>query len=338
VPAFGRRGGRRRDGVAQERSAGVRLRVLGSAAGGGSPQWNCGCPVCAAVRSGAGPVRTQSSVAVGVDHHRWFLINASPDVRTQIEAFPALHPHGEKRILTSPLGTGACGAGTSRPSRTTPLQAVLLTDAELDHTLGLLLLREARHLRLYATAAVHATLCDGSGLLRTLERFCPVEWREVVPGADVALADGLSCRAFDVPTTKGARFGPGAEHGRVVGYRLSDERSGGTLVYLPGVQTLAPAVRAEIAGCTCLLVDGTFWRDDELVALGLAGRTSREMGHLPVDGPDGSLAQLPALGVRRTIYVHMNNTNPILLEDAPERRVVEDSGMEVAVDGLEVEV
>jgi pyrroloquinoline quinone biosynthesis protein B len=296
----------------------VLLRVLGSAAGGGSPQWNCGCPVCAAVRSRPGLARTQSSVAVsGSDSQRWFLINASPDVRTQIEAFPGLHPHDD---------------------RTTPLEAVLLTDAELDHTLGLLLLREARALRLYATPAVHKTLCDGSGLLRTLERYCPVELRPVIPGTDMLLADGLSCRAFDVPTTKRARFGAGEEHGRVVGYRLTDERSGGTLVYLPGVQALTPALRTEIQGCQCLLVDGTCWRDDELVRLGLAGKTSREMGHLPVDGPDGSLAQLPSLGVGRTIFVHMNNTNPILLADAPERRIVEDSGMEVAMDGLEVEV
>jgi pyrroloquinoline quinone biosynthesis protein B len=255
---------------------------------------------------------------VSADYRRWFLINASPDVRTQIEAFPGLHP---------PDG-----------DRTTPLDAVLLTDAELDHTLGLLLLREARDLRLYTTPAVHKTLCDGSGILRTLERYCPVEWRAVVPGADLPLAGGLSCRAFDVPTTKLARFGPSVEHGRVVGYRLTDERSGGTLVYLPGVQALTPAVRAEIEGCDCLLIDGTCWRDDELVRLGLAGKTSREMGHLPIDGPDGSLAQLPPLGVRRTIFVHMNNTNPILLDDALERRLVEDSGMEVAMDGLEVEV
>jgi pyrroloquinoline quinone biosynthesis protein B len=296
----------------------VLVRVLGSAAGGGSPQWNCGCQVCTAVRSGAGLARTQSSVAVSADSRRWFLINASPDVRTQIEAFPGLHPHDD---------------------RTTPLAAVLLTDAELDHTLGLLLLREARAgLVLYATPAVHKTLCDGSGLLRTLERYCAVEWRAVVPGTDMPLADGLSCRAFDVPTTKRIRFGPGVDHGRVVGYRLTDERSGGTLVYLPAVQALTPALRAEIQGCQCLLIDGTCWRDDELVRLGLAGKTSREMGHLPIDGPDGSLAQLPSLGVRRTIFVHMNNTNPILLADAPERRIVTDSGMEVAMDGLEVEV
>ena len=293
------------------------LRVLGSAAGGGSPQWNCGCPVCAAVRSGAGVARTQSSVAVSADRRRWFLINTSPDVRTQIEACPALHPRGD---------------------RATPLEAVLLTDAELDHTLGLLLLREAHAITLYATPAVQKTLRDGSGILSLLERYCAVEWRAVVPGADLPLADGLSCRAFDVPTTKRDRFGSDMDHGRVVGYRLTDERSGGTLVYLPGVQALSPGVRAEIEGCDCLLIDGTCWRDDELVRLGLAGKTSREMGHLPLHGPDGSLAQLPALGVRRTIFVHMNNTNPILLADTPERRAVEDSGMEVAMDGLEVEV
>ena len=330
------------------------LRVLGSAAGGGSPQWNCGCPVCTAVRCGAGTARTQSSVAVSADGRRWFLINASPDVRTQIEAFPGLHPRDG--------------------DRTTPLRAVLLTDAELDHTLGLLMLREADALQLYATPAVQKTLYDGSGLLRTLERYCAVEWRAVVPGADMALADGLSCRAFDVPTSKRDRFSnstekpppggvdfsdkpwdsteepppggvdfsdmpwTGVDHGRVVGFRLTDQHSGGTLVYLPGVQSLTPELRAEIAGCDCLLIDGTCWRDDELVRLGLAAKTAREMGHLPVDGPDGSLAQLGSLGVRRTIFIHMNNTNPILLDGTPERRSVEENGMEVAVDGLEVEV
>jgi pyrroloquinoline quinone biosynthesis protein B len=295
------------------------VRVLGSAAGGGFPQWNCGCPGCRAVREGSRPCRprTQSSIAVSADRERWFLFNASPDVRAQIEAFPELHPRGD---------------------RTTPLEAVLLTDAELDHTLGLLLLREGRGLELHATRAVRETLCEGTSLLRTLERYCPVEWRPVEPGAEVPLGDGLSYRAFDVPTTKRNRFGSGREEGRVVGYRVTDERSGRTLVYLPGVQALPPALRAEIAGCDCLLIDGTCWRDDELVRLGLAAKTSREMGHLPIDGPDGSLAQLRSLGVARTIFVHINNTNPILLEDSPERLVVQGSGMEVAMDGLEVKV
>ncbi len=254
---------------------------------------------------------------MSADYRRWFLLNASPDIRAQIESFPALHP---------------------REDRATPLEAVLLTDAELDHTLGLLLLREGQALQLHATPAVHETLCDGTSLLRTLERYCPVEWRPVVPGADVCLGGGLSYRAFEVPTTKRTRFGPGRGQGRVVGYRLTDERSGRVAVYLPGVQELTPAVREQLDDCACLLVDGTCWHDDELIRLGLAGTTARDMGHLPIAGPGGSLEQISSLPIERKIYVHINNTNPLLLEDAPQRRVVEERGMEVAVDGLEVRV
>ena len=294
------------------------LRVLGSAAGGGFPQWNCACPGCRAVREGSRPCRprTQSSVAVSADRRRWFLLNASPDVRTQIESFPAMHPRGD---------------------RATPLEAVLLTDAELDHTLGLLLLREGRGVDLHATEAVRDTLTNGTALLRTLEAYCPVRWHLVVPGADASLGDGLSYRAFDVPTTKRPRFGSGTEKGRVVGYRLTDERSGRSAIYLPGVQALMP-VRDQLDDCACLLVDGTCWRDDELVQLGLAGKTAREMGHLPIDGPGGSLEQLAPLPIDRKIYIHINNTNPILLEDSPERRTVEQHGMEVAMDGLELRI
>ena len=294
------------------------LRVLGSAAGGGFPQWNCACPGCRAVREGSRPCRprTQSSVAVSADRRRWFLLNASPDVRTQIESFPAMHPRGD---------------------RATPLEAVLLTDAELDHTLGLLLLREGRGVDVHATEAVRDTLANGTAVLRTLEAYCPVRWHLVVPGADAHLGDGLSYRAFDVPTTKRARFGSGSEKGRVVGYRLTDERTGRSAVYLPGVQALMP-VRDQLDDCACLLVDGTCWRDDELVELGLAGKTAREMGHLPIDGPGGSLEQLAPLPIDRKIYIHINNTNPILLEDSPERRTVEQHGMEVAMDGLELRI
>jgi pyrroloquinoline quinone biosynthesis protein B len=257
---------------------------------------------------------------VSPDNHRWFLFNASPDIRAQIESFRPLHPSRD-----------------SRSDRTVPLQAVLLTDAELDHTLGLLLLREGRGLEIYATEAVRDTLYDGTSLLRTLEAYCPVEWRPVIPGADVRLADGLSYQAFDVPTTKRPRFGPDAGKGRVAGYRLTDERSGRTLVYLPSVQDLM-AVRDQLDDCTCLLVDGTCWRDDELIRLGLAGKTAREMGHMPIDGSDGSLARLAWLPIERRIYIHINNTNPILLDDAPELRIVEQHGMEVAVDGLELRI
>jgi pyrroloquinoline quinone biosynthesis protein B len=295
------------------------VRVLGSAAGGGFPQWNCACPSCRAVRDGsrAARPRTQSSVAVSADGGRWFLVNASPDVHAQIEAFPALHPADERAV---------------------PLEAVLLTDAELDHTLGLLLLREARGLVVHATEATHDTLYEGTGLLRTLEAYCPVTWRPVVPGVDVTLEGGLSYRAFDVPTTKRARFGTGEEKGRVVGYRLTDECSGRALVCLPAVQELTAGVREELGGCACLLLDGTCWSDDEPVRLGVGSRTAREMGHLPIGGPGGSLEQLAQLDVERTVYVHLNNTNPVLVEDAPERRLVEQHGMEVAVDGLELQL
>jgi pyrroloquinoline quinone biosynthesis protein B len=298
----------------------VWVRVLGAAAGGGFPQWNCGCPQCRAVRDGSRPCRsrTQSSVAVSADYRRWFLLNASPDIRAQIESFPPLHPHGV---------------------RDSPLQGVLLTDAELDHTLGLLLLREAGDLEVHATAVAHETLCRGTSLLQTLGAYAHVEWRPVATGVEVPLADGLSYRAFDVPTNKRARFETGeGEEGVVVGYRITDGRTGRALVYLPGAQELTASVRAHLEGCACLLFDGTCWQDDELIRLGIAGKTSRDMGHLPIDGADGSLEQLVPLPIERKIYIHINNTNPILLEDALERRIVEEHGLEVAADGLELEI
>jgi len=298
---------------------GVWVRVLGAAAGGGFPQWNCGCPQCRAVRDGSRPcrARTQSSVAVSADYRRWILLNASPDIRAQIESFPALHPRG---------------------IRDSPLQAVLLTDAELDHTLGLLLLREADDIEIHATAAVHETLLEGTSLLQTLGAYTNVEWRLVSTGTEVSLADGLSYQAFDVPTNKRARFGTEYGEESVVGYRITDESTGRTLVYLPGAQELTASVLARLEGCTGLLFDGTCWQDDELIRLGIAGKTSREMGHLPIGGADGSLEQLAPLPIERKIFIHINNTNPILLEDAPERRIVEEHGLEVAADGLELEI
>jgi pyrroloquinoline quinone biosynthesis protein B len=149
---------------------------------------------------------------------------------------------------------------------------------------------------------------------------------------------GISYRAFDVPTAKHDRFGSGIDDGRVVGYRLTDESTGRAAVYLPGVQELTPAVRDELDGIDCLFVDGTTWHDDELIRLGLAEKTARDMGHLAIGGPGGSLELLSPLPIERKIYIHINNTNPILLEDAPERRLVTEGGMDVAHDGLEVEV
>jgi len=304
----------------------VWVRVLGSAAGGGFPQWNCTCPPCRAVRTGSRPCvpRSQSSIAVSFDRAQWFLFNASPDIQSQIESFPELHPD-DGRVIR--------------------LQAVLLTDAELDHTLGLLLMREGRGLEVHATESVHETLTTGSGVLKTLEAYCPVKWQPVLPGAEVPLgsgSNGLSYRAFDVPTDKRMRFPSpsthAATHGRVVGYRVTDTSSGRSVVYLPCVQQLTPDVLAELADCSGLLVDGTCWRDDEMPSLGLASKTSRDMGHVPIDGPGGSLELLSPLSIDRKVYIHINNTNPILLDDSPERRLLDLHGMEVAADGLELDI
>jgi pyrroloquinoline quinone biosynthesis protein B len=208
----------------------------------------------------------------------------------------------------------------------------------LDHALGLLLLREADRLEVHATATVHDTLYKGTSLLRTLEAYTQVDWHPVVPGEEEELADGLSYLAFGVPTDKRARFGSGEVEESVTGYRITDRNTGGSLVYLPGAQALTPEVLDQLEDCTCLLFDGTCWQNDELIQLGISEKTARDMGHLPISGPDGSLKQLAQLPIERKIFIHINNTNPILLEDSPERRAVEEQGFEVAADGLELEI
>jgi pyrroloquinoline quinone biosynthesis protein B len=244
------------------------------------------------------------------------LLNASPDIGRQVESFPALRP----------------------TARAVPITSVLLTDSELDHTLGLLLLREARGVRVHCTEPANAIMRNATCILPTLRAYCPVEWSAVLPGADVRLGNGLSYRAFDVPTSKGLRFAvPGADgKGRVVGYRITDERTNASLAFVPGVQDLTGQILAELDGCACLLVDGTCWSDDEMIRLGLAGKTSRDMGHVPVSGDGGSLDLLAPLPAGRKIYTHLNNTNPVLLEDSPERREAADRGMEIAYDGMDI--
>lgn len=304
------------------------MRVLGSAAGGGFPQWNCQCVNCRAVREESAPcqARTQSSIAVSADYEHWFLFNASPDIRTQIGAFPALWPRGAVRR--------------------TPIQGIVLSDAEMDHTLGLLSLRETTALRVYATASVYTALHEGNPILRTLEAYCQVDWQpmtleEFVPLRHVDGVDsGMRCQAFATLSTKQAIFSDEANTplDASVGYRIVDERTDRVLVYLPAVQDLNAAVRGQIEDSSCLLFDGTCWYDDEMTRLGIAGKTARAMGHLPIAGVGGSLERLAALRRGRTIYIHINNTNPILIENSPERQAVEARGIEVAVDGMEIEI
>lgn len=302
------------------------MRVLGSAAGGGFPQWNCNCPNCHGVRAGslAATPRTQSSIAVSADYQHWFLFNASPDIRTQINAAPPLCPQ--------------------QGVRHTPIQATILTDAEIDHTLGLLVLRESRLQRIYATEWVYKALTSWNPLLSTLSAYCSVEWRPVRPGIPFALLtldgvdSGLQCYPFSTLSGKTLTYAAAPHLESVVGYRIIDTHTGRSLVYMPAVQELHATILDQLQDCACLLIDGTCWYDDELARLGISQKTARAMGHLPISGEQGSLERLASLPIERIVYIHINNTNPILLEDSPQRRSVEERGLAVAYDAMEMEI
>jgi pyrroloquinoline quinone biosynthesis protein B len=305
---------------------------LGAAAGGGLPQWNCACPNCAAARAGEPAVRpqTQSSIAVSADGERWVLFSASPDVRAQIEAFPELAPRN-----------GVRGSA---------IRAVFLTDAEIDHTSGLLFLREGGGLALYSTSFVEGAL-RRSGILPTLEAYLPVRWTEVVEGAPVRLRGregedlGLEVEAFAVAGDAPLYYGnhgaapPGAmqKGAMTIGARIRVPGEAGSLVYVPGAGA-ADEILSRVGPDDALLWDGTFWTDDELARLGISERRAMDMGHLPISGPGGSLEHLRGVRARRRAYIHINNTNPILRAGSPERRAVESSGWEVAFDGMEFEI
>jgi pyrroloquinoline quinone biosynthesis protein B len=299
----------------------VRARILGSAAGGGFPQWNCRCPTCDAARTGtAARPRTQSSLAIRGAAGPWFLANASPDLRQQIE----------------PLAAAERADGV----RAAPVAGILLTDAEIDHTAGLLLLRESSTpIRVYGSGAVRRALTDGYPVLPILEAYCGVEWRTLDPGGSLAVdGSSLEVEAFaaggDAPRYLA---GTGADV-EASGLVVRDRSTGGVLTYVPGLARLDDGVLGRLAASDVVLVDGTFWRDDELVRLGISERTARQMGHLPLSGPGGSLEALARLERARVILVHVNNTNPVLLERSPERDAVVRAGLEVGDDGLEVEL
>jgi len=298
----------------------VRARVIGSAAGGGFPQWNCRCPTCEAARSGAGArPRTQSSLAIRGAEGPWFLANASPDLREQLEG------------LASGGGDGV---------RAAPVAGVLLTDAEIDHTAGLLLLRESSTpLRVYGSGQVRRALTEGYPVLPILATYSGVDWHTLEPGAPVAIeGSSLDVESFaaggDAPRYLA---GSGADV-EATGLVFRDRATGGVLTYVPGLARLDDDVLARLAASDVVLVDGTFWRDDELARLGISDRTAGQMGHVPLSGPGGTLEALAALERPRSILVHINNTNPVLLERSPERDAVLRAGVEVGYDGLEVEV
>lgn len=293
-------------------------RILGSAAGGGVPQWNCLCSVCQAARRGDGQVipRTQSSIAVSDDAGRWFLVNASPDLRQQI---------------------GLLGLPASSGLRSTPLAAVLLTDAEIDHTAGLLLLRESSEpIHVYSSGAVHDALTTGYPILPMLESYCGVVWTELRPGEPIPLPGStLTVETFDAGGDRPLYVGSDGPEMGAVGMTFSERRTGRSLTYIPGLAHLDDAILARFSASDCVLVDGTFWRDDELIGLGIGRRNAADMGHLPIAPPKGTLSTLRNIGVR-TVFVHINNSNPILVEESEERALVEAAGIEIAYDGMEI--
>ena len=297
----------------------MRVRVLGSAAGGGFPQWNCHCDVCDAARAGVRAVpRTQSSLAIRGADGPWFLVNASPDLREQLEA------------LAAPPVDGV---------RSPPIAGVLLTDAEIDHTAGLLLMREsATPLRVLGDAGVERALRVGYPVLPMLERYSGAAWETLEPGRPHPL-DGSSLEVEPFPTGGDAPryLGPDVEL-EASGFVFRDRVSGGVVTYAPGLASLDDGVIARFAASDLVLVDGTFWHDDDLTRLGTSDRTARDMGHTPLAGPGGTLEALAGLERPRKVLVHINNTNPILLEDSPEREQVVRAGVEVAYDGLEAEL
>lgn len=264
--------------------------------------------------------RSHASLAVSSSGNIWTLINATPDVHHHIESYPSLHP----------------GPGL----RETPLRNILLTDAELDHTIGLLLLREGSALEVYGTAAVLGVLTEVLPIRRLLECFAPIRWHEISLQDAFLLEDGkLRVKALALGR-KRPRFASRAEADGnwVVGYRLEDIETKAAAVYAPAIEAWSSDLARELRDAECAFVDGTFWSDEEMIAAGVGPLTARRMGHLPISGPGGSAEHLQALGLKRMVYVHINNTNPVLDDDSAERRFLAERGIEVGWDGMELEV
>ncbi len=309
----------------------MRVRVLGAAAGGGFPQWNANSEACRRARAGdpAAKPATQASIALSTDGERWVLVNASPDLRQQIEATPALHPQGGPR--------------------SSPIRAIVLTNADVDAVAGLLHLREGTPFALYAYERVLAALAANP--IFSVVNPGIVPRRELVPEDVTALADaegellGLATRAFIAPgklplfregEVAAGALDTAALEGDTLG--LEFQANGKRLVYLANCARLTDEVVARVAGADLLFLDGTLWRDDEMVRQGTGSKTGARMGHISMSGPDGAIERLRDVPLGRKIFIHVNNTNPALLADSPERAELEAAGWRVAEDGMELEL
>ena len=309
----------------------MRIEILGSAAGGGFPQWNCNCRNCHAQRTGTfrGKARTQTQVAVSYSSDSWFLLNASPDLRLQIEATGVLHPR--------------------RGRRDSPIAGVLLTSADIDQIAGLLSLRELQPFRVYCTASLRRILQEDNSVFAMLNRVpIQISWTDIgiaenfpllsVEGAE----SGLSCSVFSL----GCRYPMYVSQQRAAGLKaeqallgvMLESDSGGRLAYMPAVPAVDRSLIQRLESADLLLFDGTFWSDDELIQVQGSGATARDMGHVPVSGSDGILQRLAGLKRPRKIFVHVNNTNPMLDEAGPEYRAVREAGWEIAEDGWSLQL
>ncbi|SDN11137.1 pyrroloquinoline quinone biosynthesis protein PqqB [Allokutzneria albata] len=306
----------------------MRVTLLGTAAGGGFPQWNCACRMCAACRGRAAGVRprTQDCIAVSPTGRGWFLVNASPDIRAQIVASPDFTP----------------GPGP----RDTPLRGVLLTDAELDHALGLVMLREGGGLRVWAPPAVAHALEHDFGVRGVVARYRQWDWEIAEPGAEFEITEpgGERLLVTAIPVSgKRPRYAAdsAAEGHWVCAYRISDPATGGTLLYAPCLASWPEGFDELVAGVDCLILDGTFHSAGEMpgaTGSAVGGGEQKSMGHIPISGPGGSLELLRAHPRVRRIYTHLNNTNPVLDKGSPEHAELAAAGVEVPRDGTTFEL
>lgn len=311
----------------------MKVRVLGSAAGGGFPQWNCNCRNCTGVRSGAlrARARTQSSIAVRAGHadghpeDSWVLVNASPDILAQLRAHADFQP--------------------ARSVRDTAISAIVLVDGQVDHTTGLYMLREStRPWTLWCTDAVYADLTRGNPIVEVLSHYCRIERRRMgLNGAGFVIEAVPQLRWHALAVAgKPAPYSPNRESpapGDNVALLITDDRSRKTLFYAPGLAGIDDATWAAMRSAACVLVDGTFWSDDEMLRLGLSHKRARDIGHLAQSGQGGMLEWLGRLpDATRKILIHINNTNPILDEDSAERGELARRGIEVAWDGMEIDL
>lgn len=302
------------------------VRVLGSGAGGGFPQWNCNCPNCDGVRNktiNAKP-RTQSSIAISSDGIDWVLFNTSPDLLAQLASFPTLQP--------------------ARSIRDTAIKAIVYIDSQIDHTTGLLMLREGCPHEIYCTDMVNEDLTTGFPLFTMLKHWNGGINRHPIPldGSSFHIKgiDGLSFTAIPV-SGKAPPYSPHRHDSHIgdnIGVKVTDERSGKNLFYSPGLGQLTAQTAELMSEADCLLVDGTFWRDDEMETVGFDDKKARDIGHLPQSGPGGMIEVLQPMDKPRKVLIHINNTNPILNEDSPQRKILQDEGIEVSFDGMDIEL